>query len=88
MVNSQPAKQETWVQFLGREDPLQKETAAHSNVPAWEIPFTEEPGRLPSTGLQRHDLETKLQTSWELSLPSYRACELSSGMGLKRMSHP
>ena len=38
--------QETQVQFLGREDPLEKETATHSSVLAWEIPWTEEPGRL------------------------------------------
>ena len=45
--------QETWVQFLGWEDPLKKEMAAHSSILAWEIPRTEEPGRLQSIGLQR-----------------------------------
>ena len=44
--------QETWVQALGQEDPLLKETATHSNVLAWEIPRTEEPNGLQSTGLQ------------------------------------
>ena len=46
---------------LGQEDPLEKEIAAHSSVLAWEIPWTEEPGRLQSMGLQRvgHDLVTK-----------------------------
>ena len=48
--------QETWidpqVRFnLGLEDPLEKEMATHSNVPAWRIPWTEEPGRLQSMGL-------------------------------------
>ena len=38
--------QETWVLSLGQEDPLEKEMATHSNIPAWEIPWTEEPGRL------------------------------------------
>ena len=38
---------------LGREDPLEKEMAAHSSILAWEIPWTEKPGRLQSTGLQR-----------------------------------
>ena len=47
------AMQETWVQSLGWEDPLQKGTAAHSSIPAWRIPWTEEPGRLQSLGLQR-----------------------------------
>ena len=41
------------VQFLGEEDPLEKEMATHSSILAWEIPWTEEPGRLESRGLQR-----------------------------------
>ena len=41
------AMQETWVQSLGWEDPLEKEMAAHSSVLAWKIPWTTEPGRLP-----------------------------------------
>ena len=45
-----PAKRETQVQSLGREDTLEKETATHSSVLAWRIPWTEEPGRLQSTG--------------------------------------
>ena len=45
--------QETWVQALGQEDPLLKEMATHSNVLAWEIPWTEEPGRLQFTGSQK-----------------------------------
>jgi len=51
-VKNLPAIQETWVQFLGREDPLQKEMAIHSNILAWKISWTEEPGRLQSMGLQ------------------------------------
>ena len=52
-----PAMQETWVQSLGQEDPLEKEMATHSSVLAWRIPQTEEPGRLQSMGSQRvrHD---------------------------------
>ena len=42
MVNILPAKQETWVRFLGWEDPLEKEMATHSSLLAWEIPWTEE----------------------------------------------
>ena len=42
---------ETWVQSLGREDPLEKEMAIHSSTIAWKIPWTEEPGRLQSMGL-------------------------------------
>jgi len=43
---------ETWVQFLGQEDPLQEGMATHSSILAWEIPWTEEPGRLQSMGSQ------------------------------------
>ena len=43
-----PPMWETWVRSLGREDPLQKEMATHSNILAWKIPWTEEPGRLQS----------------------------------------
>ena len=45
--------QEKWVQSLVREDPLEKEIATHSPVLAWEIPWTEEPGKLQSMGLQK-----------------------------------
>ena len=48
--------EETCVQFLGQEDPLQKEMAAHSSILAWEIPWTEEPGRLQPLGLQESDM--------------------------------
>ena len=43
-----PAMQETWVLFLGQEDPMKKEMATHSSIRAWRIPWTEEPGRLQS----------------------------------------
>ena len=51
LVKNLPAIQETWVQFLGWEDPLEKEMATHFNILAWRIPRTEEPGRLQSMGL-------------------------------------
>jgi len=53
--------QETWVQSLGQEDPLEKEMATHSSVLAWEIPQTGEPFGLQSMGLRRvgHKLATK-----------------------------
>ena len=53
MVKNPPATQETWVQFLGQEDPLEKEMANHFSILASEIPWTEEPGGLQSVGLQR-----------------------------------
>ena len=46
MVMRLPAIAETWVQSLGRENPLEKEMATHSSILAWEIPWTEEAGRL------------------------------------------
>ena len=52
-VKHLPAMQETQVQSLGREDPLEKEMATHSSALAWKIPWTEEPGGLQSMGLQR-----------------------------------
>ena len=53
MVKNLPAVQETQVQSLGQEDPLEKEMATQSSIPAWRIPWTEEPDRLQSMGLQR-----------------------------------
>ena len=47
--------QEKWVWSLGWEDALEKEMATHSNILAWEIPWTEEPGGLQSMGLQKSD---------------------------------
>ena len=46
VVKNPPAKQETWVWFLGQEDSLEKKMATHSTILAWEIPWTEEPGGL------------------------------------------
>ena len=49
-VKNLPAMQETWVQFLGWEDPLEEGMATLSSIPAWRIPWTEEPGRLQCIG--------------------------------------
>ena len=53
MVKNLPAMQETWVQSLGQEDPLEKEMAIHSSILAWRIPWTEESGGLQAMGSQR-----------------------------------
>ena len=53
MIKNPPAMQETWVQSLSWEDPLEKGMATHSSIPAWKIPWTEEPGGLQSMGSQR-----------------------------------
>ena len=53
MVKNLPLMQETWVQSLGWEDPREEGMATHSSIPAWRIPWTEEPGRFQPTGLER-----------------------------------
>ena len=66
-VKRLPTMRETQVQFLGREDPLEKEMATHYSILAWKIPWTEDPGRLQSMGSQRvrHDWVTSLHfTLW------------------------
>ena len=55
-----PAVWETWVQSLGREDPLEKEMAIHSSILAWRIPWTEEFGGLQSTGRKESDMTERL----------------------------
>ena len=53
MVKNLPATPETWVQSLGQEDPLEKGMATRASILAWRIPWTEEPGGLQATGLQK-----------------------------------
>ena len=67
MVKNPPTMQETQVQTLGQEDPLEKEIITHSSILAWEITWTEKPGRLQSMGSQRveHDSATNMSnTTW------------------------
>ena len=68
VVKSLPI-QEMRIQSLGGEDPLEKEMATHSSIPAWRIPWTEEPGGLHSMGLQRvrHNLTTRQQEQQSFS---------------------
>ena len=56
MVKNPPAKKELWVRSLGQEDALEQEMATHSSILAWEIPWTEEPGRQRSRGHQEPDM--------------------------------
>ena len=56
LVKNLSAMQETQVQSLGQEDPLEKEMTTHSTILAWRIPWTEEPGRLHSMGSQESDM--------------------------------
>ena len=62
-VKNLSAKQETWTWFLGWEDPLEKGMVTHSRIPAWRIPWTEEPGGLQSMGLQRIEHDSVTNTS-------------------------
>ena len=55
LIKNRPARQETWVRFLGWEDPLEKEMATQSSILAWRIPWMEDPGGLQSTRLQNLD---------------------------------
>ena len=63
MVKNLPTMPQRQAGSLGQEDPLEKEMATHSNILAWEIPWTEEPGGLQTMGWQRvgHNLTTKQQ---------------------------
>ena len=74
-VKNLPAMQETQIRSLGQEDPLEEGMATHSSILAWRIPWTEEPGRLQSTGSQRvgHDWAT-VTYSLNLSVASPPHC--------------
>ena len=61
--------QETWVQSLGQEDPLEKEMAAHSSTLAWKIPRMEEPGKLPVHGVAKS--RTRLSNFTSLIVAKY-----------------
>ena len=63
MIKNLPSVQETRVQSLGQEDPLEKEMATHSSLLAWRIPCTQEPGRLQSMGLQESGTTERLTLS-------------------------
>ena len=89
MVKNSPAMWESWVWSQGWEDPLEKGTATHSSVPAWRIPWTEEPGRLQSMGLQSRTWLTFAFTTWKLCsffsayscLCSHYRCSWLPGLG-------
>ena len=53
MVKNPPVMQETWVQSLGQEDPLEAGMVTHSSILAWKIPYTQKPGGPQSMGSQR-----------------------------------
>ena len=59
MVKNLPAIQEMQVRSPGREDPLEEEMTTHSSILPWRIPWTEEPGRLKSMGLQKSQIQLR-----------------------------
>ena len=83
-IKSLPAVQETQVQSLGCEDPLEKEMATHSSILAWKILWREESGRLQSMGLQRikQDRATSLSLSLSRLILNVRTHSLYSGFSL------
>ena len=79
MVKNLPAMQEMWIGSLGWEDPLENEMSIHSSILAWEIPWTDEPGRLQSMRLEGvgHDLATE-QQQYSFLLPLWCSSPISS----------
>ena len=71
MVKNPPAMEETWVQSLGREDPLEQEMATHSSILGWRIPWMEEPGGLHPQG--HKELGTTDRLTLSLSTFDYLA---------------
>ena len=67
VVKNLPAMQETRVQSLGQEDPLEKEMTIHSSILAWEIPWTEEPGGLQCMESQKNRMLLRDQTTSSLT---------------------
>ena len=72
-----PAMQETWVQFLGRDDSLEKEMASHSSILAWRLPWTEEPGGLQSTGSQSRTRLSDFTLTFMQKYQGYCPCQCS-----------
>ena len=66
--------QETQVPSLGREDPLEKEMATHSSILGWRVLWTEEPGRLQSTGSHRGRQYWMTNTHTHISIPAWSLC--------------
>ena len=85
MVKNLPAVQETWVQAMGRGDPLEKGMATHSSILAWGIPWTEEPGGLQPMGLRESDTPERLNTT-TFSLQGHTDTRGTKGNGRSKMT--
>ena len=94
MVKNLPTMPETWVQFLGQEDLLEKQMATHSSIPAWKIPRTEEPEGLQSMGSGElgQDLTTKLSPfnlrAVQLRQKSPKVVRLENSSVIKKICSP
>ena len=77
-VKNLPAVQETWVQSLGWEDPLEKGMETHSSVPAWRIPWTEKPGELQAEleMTERITLFFHMIILGKIYIPLYTKCQM------------
>ena len=84
LVKNMPAKQETWVQSLSGEDPLEEEMTTRSSILAWEIPRTKESGRLQSMGLQESDTAWRLYPQGQRDSKSQTSLSLSLSLSLKQ----
>ena len=84
MVKNLPAMQETQVRSVGREDPLEESMSTHSNILAWRIPRTEEPGGLHSMELQRVNTTERLTLS--LSPPREAATITYSHVSVRKQA--
>ena len=67
IIKNLSAMQKTWVQYLAQEEPLEKEMATHFSIPAWRIPWTEEPGRLQFMDWQESDMTIYL-SFWHVKI--------------------
>ena len=75
MVKNPPAMQETWVQSLGWEDPVEESMATHPSILTWRIPWTEEPVGLQSMGSQS-DMTKQLSLVWKRNKDGERAFKI------------
>ena len=78
--------QETRVRFLGQEDPLEEGMATHSSIPAWRIPWTEEPGGYCSQGLKELDT-TEVTEHAQARVRTHRFCSVPAVLDIQRLHH-
>ena len=78
--------QETRVRFLGQEDPLEEGMATHSSIPAWRIPWTEEPGGYCSQGHKELDT-TEVTEHAQARVRTHRFCSVPAVLDIQRLHH-